>query len=111
MSHIFWNKKEIPRPENSYVNRNDGRVFILIKNGKTTKGSKRIVIGHATSMTHMHPNESFKYYFPALWKKHYGEEESLPEHQLNVGMYATCLGIGIKPGLYQLLIDCLILGS
>jgi len=102
MSKIFWNKKEIPTPDNSYIDKSDGRVYIRIKD--SNGNFRRRTIGHATSETTMHPNELYKAMYPALWEKHYGKEE-LKEHSLSVGLYALVLGIIWDTGLYQILQD------
>ena len=47
MAHIYWELHEIPQPEGSYVNRSDGRVFLMSDDGNGK--SKRRVIGHASS--------------------------------------------------------------
>lgn len=59
MSHIYWELKEIPIPEEAYINTSDGRVFLINADGSGKK--KRKVIGHATSMETMHPNDLFKW--------------------------------------------------
>ena len=102
MSHIFWELHEIPIPEGAYINHSDGRVFIMSNDGLDSK--KRKVIGHATSETTMHPNDLFRYLYPALWSEYYSDQK-LPEHELHVGMYALSLGIGYKTNLYQILQD------
>lgn len=105
MAHIFWEKKEIPIPEKTYINHSDGRVFIFVKEGKVLSESKRIVIGHATSEKTMHPNAAFKQLYPSLWKTYYGDEEQIKEHQLSPGMYATTLSTAHRLGLYDALND------
>ena len=62
MSHIYWELHEIPRPENSYINHSDGRLFLMKDNG-LGKMNRR-VIGRATSETMMHPNDLYKYLYP-----------------------------------------------
>lgn len=104
MAHIYWEKREIPIPEGAYINSNDGRVFVFLHEGKVLEKSRRVVIGRATGKTAMHPNETFKQMFPALWRQHYGEDEVIKERQLNSGMYAACLGLSYKTGIYDLLI-------
>jgi len=104
MAHIYWDKREIPIPEGAHINSNDGRVFIFLREGKVLEKSRRSVIGRATSKTTMHPNETFRQTFPALWKEYYGEDEFIKERQLNSGMYATCLGLSYKTGIYGLLL-------
>lgn len=100
MSHIYWELHEIPRPEKSYINHSDGRVFLMKDNGLGRK--TRQVIGHATSETMMHPNDLFKFLYPEEWKQHYGDSK-LPEHELHIGMYAAALGIGYSTNLYPIL--------
>ncbi len=102
MAHIYWELKEIPQPTGSYINKSDGRVFVFISGDTPVRKSKRKVIGHATSETMMHPNDTFKYLFPNLWNEHYGSDK-LPEHILHAGLYALTLGIGYETGLYQIL--------
>lgn len=100
MSHIYWELREIPRPEGSYINHSDGRVFLMKDNGLGKK--KRQVIGHATSETMMHPNDLYKYLYPEDWKQYYGGEQ-LKEHELHIGMYAATLGIGYGTNLYPII--------
>ena len=100
MGHVYWEKKEIPIPNGGYVNHADGRVFIFLSDTVPTRQSRRMVIGHATSETTMHPNDNYRYYFPNLWEENYGESEK-HEHSLRSGMYALSLGIGYKTGLYE----------
>ena len=78
MSHIYWELHEIPRPSGSYINHSDGRVFLMTEDGLGKK--KRKVIGRATSETMMHPNDLFRYLYPALWSEYYGDR-NLPEHE------------------------------
>lgn len=100
MGHIYRELHEIPIPDDAYINHYDGRVFLISNDGNGHQ--KRQVIGIATSNTMMHPNHAYKYLYPELWKEYYGGKE-LPEHELHVGMYAACLGIASKNGLYPLL--------
>lgn len=100
MSHIYWELHEIPRPENSYINHSDGRVFLMKDNG-LGKMNRR-VIGRATSETMMHPNDLYKYLYPEEWKLYYGDGK-LPEHELHIGMYAAVLGIGYATNLYPVI--------
>lgn len=100
MAHIFWELHEIPIPEGAYINHNDGRVFLMQDDGNG--GSKRRVIGHATSDTMMHPNELYKFLFPSEWELYY-HEKSFPAHELHIGMYMLSLGIGHASGLYPIL--------
>lgn len=100
MSHIYWELHEIPRPSGSYINHSDGRVFLMSEDGLGKK--KRIVIGRATSETMMHPNDLFRYLYPALWSEYYSDQD-LPEHELHIGMFALSLGIGYRTHLYPIL--------
>ncbi|MBR3310648.1 MAG: hypothetical protein IKG15_02365 [Solobacterium sp.] len=102
MSKVFWNKKEIPTPNDSYIDKSDGRVYIRTRDSDGR--SRRRTIGHAASETTMHPNELYKTMYPALWEMHYGDEE-LREHSLSMGMYALMLGIVWDTGLYPILQD------
>ena len=102
MAHIYWELKEIPQPAGSLINRSDGRVFVFISGDTPVRKSKRKVIGHATSETMMHPNDTFKYLYPNLWNEYYGKDK-LPEHILHAGLYALILGISYETGLYQIL--------
>lgn len=104
MGHVYWEKKEIPIPEGGYINHTDGRVFVFLSDALPTRQSKRMIIGHATSDTTMHPNDNFKFYYPDLWEQHYGEK-GYQEHSLRAGMYALTLGIGYETGLYTDLLD------
>lgn len=100
MSHIYWELHEIPRPPDSYINHSDGRVFLMAADGLGKK--KRKVIGRATGEDMMHPNDLFRYLYPALWAEYYGDGD-LPAHELHVGMYALTLGIGYSTRLYPIL--------
>ncbi len=100
MSHIYWELHEIPRPAESYINHSDGRVYLMTRSSTGKKTRK--VIGHATSETMMHPNDMYKFLYPALWEEHYSGNKTLP-HILNAGMYSLSLGIGYSNGLYPLL--------
>ncbi len=100
MGKIYWDLPEIPRPEGSYLNHADGRVYIMSRpvNGKKS----RTVIGQAAGETMMHPNENFKYLYPALWQQYYPESNAQPQC-LHAGMYTAALAAGHKTGLYPLL--------
>ena len=100
MSHIYWELHEIPRPDDSYINHSDGRVFLISVDGHGNK--KRKVIGRATSETTMHPNDLFRYLYPNFWSEYYGDQD-MPEHELHTGMYALLLGIGYSTNLYPVL--------
>lgn len=100
MSHIYWELKEIPIPSDAHINHSDGRVFTISDEGSGKK--IRRVIGRATSENTMHPNDMYKYIYRNQWEEYYGGKD-LPQHELNVGMYATTLGIGYSTGLYPML--------
>ncbi len=100
MAHIYWELHEIPQPEGSYLNRSDGRVFLMSDDGNGK--SKRRVIGHATSDTMMHPNDLYRFLYPTEWELQY-HEKSFPSHELHMGMYLLSLGIGHSTGLYPIL--------
>ena len=104
MGKIYWNLKEIPQPNESHINKSDGRVFIFLRDNDKVRESSRKVIGHATSDTTMHPNDNFRYLYPNLWKGYYGDSGVL-ERVIRCGMYAMTLGIGYKTALYQTLIE------
>ena len=97
MSHIYWEKKEVPIPPDAYINHNDGRVFVMVE-------GKRKVIGHATSENTMHPNDMFRALYPDLWEAAYGEKDALP-FELHAGLYALTLGVSYKTGIYPILTD------
>lgn len=101
MSHIYYEKKEIPIPEGGHVNRHDGAVRIYLDPSVPRRKSPTMVIGKATSATTMHPNDNFKLRFPALWRQHY--EESAPVHVLHYGMYLSALSAGCRTGVYDAL--------
>lgn len=102
MAHIYWELHEIPMPENAYVNRSDGRVFLMSEDGNGKL--KRRVIGHATSDTAMHPNELYRFLYPSEWEQQY-HEKIFPAHELHMGMYMLFLGIGHNTGLYPILLE------
>ena len=99
MAHIFREKCEIPIPQNAYINHSDGRVFIFLKDGQTLEKSKRKVIGRAASNTTMYPNATFRFMYPSLWEKYYGNKDLLPARFPHVGLYALCLGVGHKSNI------------
>lgn len=101
MGYIYWELPEIPIPPQAYVNKNDGRVFLMSRDSRNVR--RRKSIGHATGNGNMHPNDTFLFLFPNLWKEHYGEKQSLPPHMLSLGPYATFLAIAERNGLYDLL--------
>ena len=103
MSHIYYEKKEIPIPEGGHVNRHDGAVRIYLDPSVPRRKSRTMVIGKATSATTMHPNDNFKLRYPALWSQHY--EEKTPVHVLHYGMYLSALSAGCRTGVYAALHD------
>lgn len=68
MGHIYWELPEIPIPPQAYVNKNDGRVFLMSRDSRNVR--RRKSIGHATGNGNMHPNDTFRFLFPNLWKEH-----------------------------------------
>jgi hypothetical protein len=98
MSHIYYEKKEIPIPEGGHVNRNDGAVRIYLDPSVPRRKSPTMVIGKATGATTMHPNDNFRQRYPSLWEQYY--EEKAPVHVLHYGMYLSALSIGCRTGLY-----------
>ena len=102
MGHIYTELHEIPIPSEAYINKKEARVFLINDDG--TGKQKRTVIGKATSDTMMHPNNTFRYLYPELWKEYY-ETKEIKEHVLHAGMYAACLGISEHTGLYSILHD------
>lgn len=103
MSHIYYEKKEIPIPEGGHVNKNDGAVRIYLDPTMPRRKSATMVIGKATSPTTMHPNDNFKLRYPDLWRQYY--EEKTPLHVLHYGMYLTALSAGCRTGVYAALHD------
>ena len=101
MSHIYYEKKEIPIPEGGHVNNNDGAVRIYLDPSVPRRKSPTMVIGKATSATTMHPNDNFKLRYPALWSQYY--EEKTPVHVLHYGMYLSALSAGCRTGVYDAL--------
>lgn len=101
MGHIFRNLPEIPIPDFAYVNRNDGRVFIITRDKENKR--QHTTIGRAASMITMYPNDRFKFLYPDLWRHYYGTKEKLLPHELRIGLYALMLSTGKQSGLYQIL--------
>ena len=102
---IIWDKNEVPKPGNSYIGKSDGRVYILSSQELPFDKCKRIVIGHSTGGDLMYPNKNYRYIFPKLWEKYYGNK--VKHHVLYSGMYALTLGIGYLTNLYPLLVDAI----
>lgn len=102
MSHIYRELNEIPIPSFAHVNRGNGRVFVSTRNGDK-RG--QMVIGLATSETTMHPNGNFKFHYPELWRKAYGDDELQP-HEIHAGLYGLFLGASHANGLYDVLNNC-----
>ena len=103
MAHIYWEKKEIPIPDDAYINHSDGRVFVFIREGKVLEKSHRRVIGRAASNRTMYPNNTFRDMYPSLWEEYYGPGEKQPERFLRAGTYSLCLGAGHSTGVYPML--------
>ena len=101
MAHIYREKPEIPIPPKGHINHSNAQVSIYDLDNNGHRTGTRIVIGVATSERMMHPNDNFRLMYPELWKKHYGED--VPEHVLNVGLYAALLGLAHKTDIYNLL--------
>lgn len=99
MSHIYYEKKEIPIPEGAHTNWHDGAVRIYVDPTVPRRESPTMVIGKATSSTTMHPNDNYRRLYPALWTEYYGEKT--PLHVLHYGMYLTALSAGWRTGLYE----------
>ena len=97
MSHIFRELEEIPVPDFALVCSN-GRVIVVTSkdNGKR----EQLVIGLATSKTTMHPNTTFKFAYPELWRKYYGEKKLKPSI-VSTGLYGIFLSVAYKSALYQ----------
>ena len=104
MSIVYRNQKDIPMPSFGYPNRTDGRVSIAY-NGEDGKVHWKI-IGHLTDSTpgkeRMVPNEYFRRTFQDIWIREY-PNDTLPPHEMHIGMYALTLGICEKTGLYSIL--------
>ena len=107
MSHIYREKREIPIPENGYINKHDGRVFVFLPSDGNAKkrDCKRMNIGKAATEKTMYANENFRFYFPELWEKYYGGSDGKMKYVLHPGMYALTLGICHQNGLYARLLD------
>jgi hypothetical protein len=100
MAHVYRERPEISIPPNAHINHSDGRVFVY----SPENPNKRIVIGHATSETTMHPNETFRLLYPVLWNEAYSKKYHDPaELLMSVGLYALCLGASTFNGLYGIL--------
>ncbi len=100
MSHVYWEREEIGIPEFAHVNHSDGRVFVY----RLENPNSRIVIGHATSDSTMHPNETFRTLYPDLWITAYSEKYHDPkELLLSVGLFGISLGASTSSGLYDAL--------
>lgn len=102
----YWNVGECRRPEGTYVNRSDGRVFIIERDGLGRQ--RRTVVGwstcpdpadHGTERDTMRPNESFKRLYPLLWDEAFGKAARMPL-QLGIGTFALTLAASWDNGLY-----------
>ena len=100
MGHVYRERHEIPKPGFAHINKNDGRVFIIKKDGTGKRNHK--TIGYATSDTMMHPNDNYRFLFPNLWEQNYGDSAE-QKHMLHAGLYAAALGIGYQTDLYPIL--------
>lgn len=101
MSHIYRDLPEIPIPPEGRINHHDGQVSIY---SMTSGARRRTVIGRAASETTMYANDNFKLKFPELWNQYFGNRVH-HQSQIHAGLYALCLGIGLKTGLYPMLQD------
>lgn len=100
MAHVYRERPEIPIPPNAHINHSDGRVFTY----PSDNPNKRTVIGHATSESTMHANETFRVLYPERWSEAYSKKyRDTDELQVAVGLYALCLGASTSNGLYSIL--------
>ena len=99
MSHIYRERHEIPRPDGSYINHSDGRVFILNSNDH----NDRTTIGVATSETMMHPNDTFRLLYPEIWEQQFPKYHDQSGIEVSVGLYGITLGCAYKNGVYLVL--------
>ena len=67
--------------------------------------NNRIVIGHATSETRMHPNDRFRLLYPDVWESAYSKYNDPKGIEIHVGMYGLTLGASYFNGLYPVLQD------
>ena len=102
MGKVFYNKRAIPRPDNTYIDKSDGRV--LGKFFDETGKVKRRTIGVAATDTSMYPNELFQQKYPNLWRMYYGDKD-FKDYELSIGLYSLTLGIAHTTTLYDLLHD------
>ena len=97
MSIVNRNVPDMPVPSFAYPDRNDGRVYVkpIEEDGKVHKRT----IGHMTVSTpgkeRMIPTAYFRNKYQDLHKQYY-PNETVPCHQMSVGMYALTLGITTK---------------
>lgn len=101
MGHIYWNKGEIPIPEDGMVDVSDGRVFTMHRD--ETGRQHRTTIGHATSEGKMHPNDNFRYFYSDLWRQYYGNDDDVSCREMHVGLYSLFLASAWQTGLYPLM--------
>ena len=101
MSHVYYERHEIPRPPNSHINHSDGRVFIYNSNNP----NDRTTIGKATSENMMHPNDTFRLLYPEIWEREYSKYHDPMGIEVSVGLYGLALGSSYKNGLYPVLQD------
>lgn len=106
MGIVNRNVPDMPVPSFAYPDRNDGRVYVkpIEEDGKVHKRT----IGHMTVSTpgkeRMIPTAYFRNKYQDLHKQYY-PNETVPCHQMSVGMYALTLGITTKTKLYNDLRD------
>lgn len=102
MGHVYRERAEMPIPAGAHINHADGRVFVYYP----ANSKKRKTIGHATSETMMHPNDTCRILFPDLWREAYDKKYHDPDEPLvRAGLYALCLGASAKNGLYSILLE------
>ena len=102
MRHIYFEKKEIPRP--LFVKTDGDRCYANYDIGDG--GTKRIYVGVIADKASntMYVNDNFKLYYPGEWEKHYGNTEA-PHFKYNVGLYSLTLAILHKYNLYDIIHD------
>lgn len=111
MGYIFRNLRPIPVPPDASISHGAKSKFQVSQYSMVDGRRRRTVIGHVVTdrndpMPKMVANLNFKMLYPKLWQYYYGEEkERIP--MIHVGLYALTLGIGIKTGLYEDLVDSL----
>ena len=90
--------KPIPIPPDGKTNKYDKRGS---KYYKGTDGKRRRhIIGCVTDEGFMIPTENFRRLYPVLWDQYYGKETP-SQRLMRTGLYALCLGIGVKTTVYE----------